>query len=86
MVDSNKDESKLTSVLAIGAYICISSSMLIVNKAAVAVLPHPYFVTNLQVCGLPWAIADASAADACEHGCNLCYEAERSDLTDCKQC
>eukprot|EP00658_Telonema_sp_P-2_P038081 TRINITY_DN2736_c0_g2_i2.p1 TRINITY_DN2736_c0_g2~~TRINITY_DN2736_c0_g2_i2.p1 ORF type:complete len:265 (+),score=68.12 TRINITY_DN2736_c0_g2_i2:134-928(+) len=39
----------ISSGIAIVAYICISSSMLIVNKAAVAALPYPYFVTNLQM-------------------------------------
>eukprot|EP00658_Telonema_sp_P-2_P039062 TRINITY_DN27928_c0_g1_i1.p1 TRINITY_DN27928_c0_g1~~TRINITY_DN27928_c0_g1_i1.p1 ORF type:complete len:337 (-),score=77.73 TRINITY_DN27928_c0_g1_i1:152-1162(-) len=39
----------LSNGVATVAYICISSSMLIVNKAAVAVLPYPYFVTNLQM-------------------------------------
>merc|ERR1712086_885272 len=31
------------------AYICISSTMLIVNKAAIHALPFPFCVTNLQM-------------------------------------
>lgn len=37
----------------VALYICISSSMLIINKAAMKVLPYPYFVTNLQVSARP---------------------------------
>lgn len=37
------------SALSIAAYIAISSTMLIVNKASVHVLPYPFFVTNLQM-------------------------------------
>lgn len=39
----------VTSGAMVLAYVGISSSMLIVNKAAVHALPYPYFVTNLQM-------------------------------------
>merc|ERR1712086_952522 len=37
------------SAVSIATYIAISSTMLIVNKASVHVLPYPFFVTNLQM-------------------------------------
>merc|ERR1711907_316240 len=39
----------LGNVIGVITYILISSTMLIVNKAAVRVLPYPLFVTNLQM-------------------------------------
>jgi GDP-mannose transporter len=48
-MDQSAKSNPAENAISIAAYIAISSTMLIVNKASVHVLPYPFFVTNLQM-------------------------------------